>query len=245
MVGRARVEKGDRVNLYLKRFNAQEVENRINFLEEQRDAYHAYNLAGGSDVFTNKFHTKFYHGNVHDWKTAGHLFTRITDSPVYFPSLHYQYSFNKIAKSYIDKLVLKYRSVLEEMKQTDGGQQVNGQKYLEYQLSWFGKNYNHENDITLMNKVSAENELLNFLKSYATAGTQMFKAEQEKFRIEFTKLYDKAYPRRDKNTDRKYGLKITNTLLKACNMNYRVDSIEAKRPEGKRQYWTVVRFERP
>ena len=46
MVGRCRVENNnEKITLYIKRFNKKYIENRIEYLKKQQDAYHSYDLA--------------------------------------------------------------------------------------------------------------------------------------------------------------------------------------------------------
>ncbi len=102
---------------------------------------------------------------------------------------------NLIACSLLEKLVPKYGVVLEEMQRTDEELKVRGQKYLEYQLSWFGKKYDDKNDITLAGKSKAEKTLIEFLEAYVSNEEPLFKDAQDKFSKEFTKLHDKTFPR--------------------------------------------------
>ena len=145
MVGRARVERnGDKQakkTLYIKKTKEKDVKARIDDLEKQRDAYHRYNLAyayKNYPTYTDKpyeyaFLNKYYDGKEDDWKDAKHWFGRDRETP----SKLYP---NEIARSLAERLVPKYKSILEEMQRLAKEQNCAGHNYLQYQLSWFGKN---------------------------------------------------------------------------------------------------------
>lgn len=73
-----------------------------------------------------------------------------------------------------------YQAILDEMleesaqesdnKQDQKGINHIGQKYLEYQLSWFGKKYCLDNDITFSDKERGKKELVAFLQAYDENG---------------------------------------------------------------------------
>ena len=240
MVGRARVEKGQRVTLYLKRFDAQEFEKRIASFKEQQDAYKNYELAVKSKAGLVKFLGKYFHGNDHDWENAKKWFGVGDDSLVSRVSFYP----NEIARSYVDKLVPVYESISKEMRETDEGQEVKGQKYLEYQLSWFGKEYNRDDDITLVGADKAKEDIISFLEEKATKGTPILEEDQKKFSEEFTKLHDKAFGRQDKNLARDYGINKINKILDSHGINCRLESCPAPKPEGGKGYWKVVHCNR-
>ncbi|MDR1090303.1 MAG: DEAD/DEAH box helicase family protein [Prevotella sp.] len=254
MVGRARVkDANDKKTLYIKRFDEKYVESRINDFEEQNDAYHKYDLANGildygtgvrlPEVDTRSeydFLMKYYNGRANDWENAKHWFWRDKKKPnELYP--------NAIARSLAEKSVPIYKSTLEEMRRTDDGQKYTGQKYLEFQMSWFGKTYDEENDITVTDDTKTKEEFTGFLESYA--GKKLFtkndngEDEQDKFRKEFTRLSDKVFGRQDKNKDRvSYGLDITNTTLVKYNVPYKVKS-DRSTTGNKKTFWEVVRSE--
>ncbi len=122
------------------------------------------------------------------------------------------------------KLESKYRAILEEMRRNDEELKVSGQKYLEYQLSWFRRKYDEENDITLTSTSKEEKELITFLEFHAVNETQFFSDKQMEFRKEFTRLHDKVFLRRDPNKERIYGLRIIKEVCEEYNMNYAIET---------------------
>jgi hypothetical protein len=248
MVGRARVEgSDDKKNLYLKRFDSKYMKDRIDNLIKQQDAFHDYDLAYNStDRNLNnkkKFLNKFYNNKTDDWENSKHWFGRDEEKPE-------QVYPNEIARSYVNNSVLLYKFILAEMQRNDEGQEVKGQNYLEYQLSWFGKKYYKENDLTLADKDEGKKKLIDFLESYADNGKQLFdnidkdKSEQVKFRREITKFIDSSFGKQDPNKKPLgYGKDKINKILMDYSMDYKVESFTEKRNEVKRQYWKVVRLD--
>lgn len=239
MVGRARVaNEDDKVTLYLKRFDEKYVEKRIRYLEKQQDAYHDYDLTARTENFKDKFIKKYYHGEEEDWKNASHWFGRQQGQIVFQDEIYP----NEIARSLVKEFVESYRAILDEMKRTNKGRSLPGQKYLEYQLSWFGKKYDKSNDITLADRSKAIKEFIAFLESYATNEKYMGKEEQKIFSAKYTELFDRAFQRADKNEKRVYSLDKMNKLLKKLDVCYRVDSKRETKPP-RLTYWVVVRFD--
>lgn len=246
MVGRARKSGvNDSKTLYIKRFDKKYVEDRICSFKEQRKAYHNYDLAYGdlNDLFCSQIYDKYsflceyYNGNETDWKNAKHWFGRSQEEPDrLFP--------NKIAKNLLQKYLTIYEYVCQEMENEQreieaSGQKIKrlpGQKYLEHQLSWFGKEYCADDDQTLCKKGKAEKEFLDFLKLYSKEKRCIDNEEKETFRKEFTRLHDAAFPREDKNKDRVYGISKMNSIMEKQKMNYKIES--------KSEYWTVVECNR-
>lgn len=149
MLGRTRVDRNlstkvalSKVTLYLKRHNESYISRRLKSLGIQQDAYHDYDMATERRSYMYEFLNKFYDNDPDDWENAKHWFGRDKNNP----SLLYT---NEIARSFADKSVAVYESILQEMIETDKGKKVTGQKYLEFQLSWFGKKYSKKHDITL------------------------------------------------------------------------------------------------
>jgi superfamily II DNA/RNA helicase len=235
MVGRARVkDANDKKTLYIKRFDEKYVERHKDYFEEQRDAYHTYGTAGVGYYFL----MKYYNGRSYDWENAKHWFRRDTEEPnKLYP--------NEIARSLAETSVLKYQSILEEMRRTDEGQKYTGQKYLEYQMSWFGKTYDEKNDITITGDNKAKEEFFGFLESYV--GKKLLKEndngedEQKEFSKEFTRLCDEAFGRQDKNKDRVYSLDKMNTILKGYNVSNEVKS-DRSTTGDKKTFWEVIRL---
>ncbi|SFM32564.1 DEAD/DEAH box helicase family protein [Pelosinus propionicus] len=243
MVGRGRVDNSnDKITLYIKRFDEDQIESRLSYLMKQQDAYYSYDLAYDGAPEDKKykheaeFLNKYYNNKSEDWKTAKRLFARDRNIPTrLFP--------NRIARSLVGKYESRYKAILEEMKRTDEGLKVSGQSYLEYQLSWFGKKYNEENDITIAGKSKEEKKLIEFLEAYVSNEGPLFKDAQDKFSKEFTELHDKAFPRQDPNKERVYGVSKINTIFKKHKMNYEVES-KREKLEDKKTYWKVVRANR-
>ena len=135
-----------------------------------------------------------------------------------------------------DKLEPQYKAIHDEMIEESQfvdaeTQQRIGQKYLEYQLSWFNRVYCEEDDITFADKDKAKKELIAFLESYVTDKRQLSKEDQESFRKDFTRLYDAAFGREDRNLNRDYGIRKMNVLLAKQKLCYEVVSQSS--------YWEV------
>lgn len=246
MVGRARV-KGvdDRKNLYIKRFDSKYVEDRIKDYMRQGDAYYSYRKAYGElpnmlqrrgyDEYA--FLDKYYNGDDKDWKNAKHWFGRSFDKPT-------ELYLNEIAYSMMNRLYFRYQTILDEMlEESDEAQNQEeknriGQKYLEHQLSWFGKKYCPDNDITFADKEKRKEEFVAFFEAYVKSGEQILKGTEEdkEFTAKFIELFDAAYYKSDKN-NRNYGADKMNRLLKQERIGYK---IEGKPQSGP---WTIIRFD--
>lgn len=250
MVGRARVRDiNDKNTLYVKRFGVNDVKKQIASMERQRYAYHDYELAYGElrDPLQSrgyseyKFLEKFYNGKEEDWRDAKHWFGRPVDKPT-------ELYLNEIAKSLVDdRLLSQYEHICDEMIEESAkeneqqGQSIvihTGQKYLEHQLSWFGKKYCVDDDITYADKEKAKKELIAFLESYAKRGEEIDGSEKMKlFQAEFTRLHDAVFPRADKNPDRSYKHDKMNKILKAHGIGYEIGGMPRKGP------WSVIRVD--
>ena len=240
MLGRARVsDADDRKTLYVQRFDCPYVQKRIDSFQTQKTAYHNYRLAYGElpDTLQSRgydeyrFLDKYYNGGTLDWINAKHWFGRPMDKPT-------ELYLNEIAKSLLDRRTRQYQLILDEMieesPQAGMEQQEKkrvGQKYLEYQLSWFGKVYCVDDDITFADKNKAKKAFVAFLESYAESEVQIDKEEQQRFKPDFTRLYDAAFGRADPNKGRVYSITKMNSLLEDVHINYKVDSHSA--------YWIV------
>ena len=144
MVGRVRIDKNTdaKVTLYIKRHNESDLSNRLKDVGIQQDAYHDYDMAMQTMNYNWAFLNQYYDHDQEDRINTTHLFGRDKNAPNnLYP--------NEIARSLVDKQGKVYKSILEEIVETDVGSEVTGQKYLEYMLSWFGKEYDISNDITL------------------------------------------------------------------------------------------------
>ena len=240
MVGRARrSNKDERKTLYMKRFCADETDKRIKNLMRQQDAYHSYELAydengNACSPGVYQFFNKYYGGKEADWKDAKHWFG------ISFGET--KWHLNKIAKSLAEKLIPQYQYILDEMEEEKNEQQNQesencmGQKYLEYQLSWFGKKYCEDDDITVVGTEQAKEKFLSFLEAYAKSGEEIVEEEEmETFQAEFTRLHDAVFLRADKNLNRSYKYKKMNEILMERNIKYRLDGRPQKGP------WKVIR----
>ena len=209
MVGRARVtNSSDRKTLYIKRFDTDEPEKRLNDIERQEDAYYMHDLTH-SDSQSKKneydFLHRYYDGNEDDWKNAKRWFGRSLEEPD-------ELYINEIARSMLPELKAQYEHIRseiseEESQSSDAPQEgeligVIGQKYLKYQFSWFGKEYCVDNDITYADKEKKKKEFVAFIESYV--GNEISKEEKDDFSEKFTELYDAAFGRADRNKYRNY-----------------------------------------
>ena len=103
---------------------------------------------------------------------------------------------------------------------------------MEYQLSWFGKKYCADNDITFVDKKKAKKEFVAFLESYVESGEQIVERDENApFRVRFTKLHDAAFGKWGPNKKRIYSTDVMNKSLKAKNINYKIVSYS--------KYWIV------
>ena len=240
MLGRARVsDADDRKTLYVQRFNCPYVQKRMDSFQTQETAYHSYQLAYGKLPDTTqsrgydeyRFLDKYYNGDTLDWINAKHWFGRPMDKPT-------ELYLNEIAKSLLGRRTHRYQLILNEMieesPQAGMEQQEKkrvGQKYLEYQLSWFGKVYCVDDDITFADKDKAKKAFVAFLESYAESEVEIDKEEQQRFKPDFTRLYDAAFGRADPNKGRVYSITKMNSLLEDAHINYMVVSHSS--------YWIV------
>lgn len=239
MVGRARKNNNDEhKTVYIKRFGINEIEKRKESLERQKEAYHKYELIYGEenrciDDYTEyDFLNEYYNGKESDWRNAKHWFGRKYKKPT---NLY----LNEIAKSLVEKLIPQYQYIVDEMidegskddEQQQGKNKI-GQKYLEYQLSWFGKKYCEDDDITFADKEKAKKDLVAFLESYAESSERILDTSKEgPFRKEFTRLYDAAFGRRDRNKWRVYSITVMNASLEEESINYKIVSHSS--------YWVI------
>ena len=253
MIGRARKsKKSSQKTLYIKKFDRQCVQRRIGYLEKQKEAYHLFDLAYTEDddrerVFSLKdniagfnFLNKYYNRNVNDWEDAKHWFARLVSDP---NSLYY----NEIARDLLNELIMKYNNIINEMEyeydqldpalsEKEREKQV-GMMYLKYQLSWFGKKYNPENDVTGVRTEKAKKKLLELLETLATSGKELREENLKDFRSSFISLYDEAFGKSDPNS-RQYGVKKMNDLLQRQKIGYMITGPAQKGP------WTIIRHEK-
>jgi len=260
MVGRARVgEDKDtglpkRKTLYLPRFKKGDVNGRKFDCMRREDAYHAYDMAfdcsseephAASTEF-GSFLDKFFFGDERDWHNGRHWFGHSKDKPA-------KLYINQIARDMLERQISMYEAILAEM-QKEPEKEV-GQKYLEHQLSWFGKMYCEATDKISPKQAKAKQEFLSFIETYV--GKKLYKkgkdqineseqdqvgesdqSDQDEFRRKFTELHDLAFGRVDKNASDKrspYGIVQINKCLEMQNLCFRV------RNEGKPVYWIVVK----
>lgn len=93
------------------------------------------------------------------------------------------------------------------------------------------KKYCEYDDITFTDKEKAKKEFIDFLESYAESAEQI--VDKGLFRQMFTKLYDAAFGRMERDKRRIYGIDLANKGLKAKNINFKV--------VGYLSYWIVER----
>lgn len=229
MVGRARVDNsGDRKTLYIKRFGIDEPDKRIKDIERQKYAYHKHDLPTNSHKPMKKeyeFHHKYYDGNEGDWQNAKHWFGRLPEEPN-------KLYINEIARSMLPELNEQYEHIRSEISEEaqlndklQGDGRIVGQKYLEYQFSWFGKEYCEDNDITYADKDKKKKAFIAFLESYV--GIEIDKKAQSDFKNEFTELYNAVFGWADPNK-RIYAKDKMNTLFKERELSYEVISVTKK-----------------
>lgn len=224
-LGRARVESGDRVTLYIKRFTHTEITRRVTDMRWRQDAYHDFRTSGSGRKtwFTEKY---FLNGGKNFIKPEHWLATNRD-------SYTTEFLINDIANTLVDTMVLTYEAVLKEMESENPGG-LPGQKYLEHQLSWFEHTYEESSDITYSNKNETQDDFFEFIKSYVSK--RIYKSEQEDFRKNFTELYIKAFPKRDKN-NRLYGISIIKDIFAEHNIGCKIDSVSAS--GGEESYWQI------
>lgn len=254
MIGRARVRNNKVKNLYMKRFDQKYVNKKISNNDVQIDAYCELDLAFGtnSDIdhiaATEKFFNKYYRGNAEDWENAKHWFGHKYGT--------FDLYFNSIAKSLAEKRINFYRFVSKKMNHEAECNTYIGQWLLEYQLSWFGKEYRIDNDLTFQDKDKKKKELITFLENHAKNNT-IFETESQKnrrtewgsqaevdgkyysqgeFRKKFTELYDAAFGRADKNKERVYSCSKINDLLCDSKLSFKLDN--------NKNGWTVREYNR-
>lgn len=225
MVGRARVSNSDdKKTLYIKRFGTDEPDKRLKDIERQEDAYYMNDLTNNHQDKKSEYQFlhKYYDGNEGDWQNAKHWFGRPTEEPN-------KLYVNEIARSMLPELKAQYEHIRSEISEEaqlndklQGDGRIVGQKYLEYQFSWFGKEYCVDNDVTYADKNKKKKEFIAFLESYVSK--EISKEEQEAFRKQFTVLHDAAFDRADPNKLRIYGIKKMNSLLEDNDLCYEIIS---------------------
>ena len=235
MVGRARVKgNDDRKTLYIKRFNVREVKKRLATLEKRQGAYYDYEMAYGKSYPQAGYESKFL-SRYHEWEDAKKWF----GISAYEGTRFY---INEIAKALTDRKIPCYKFISKEMSNensTEDEQQNEkkhtGQKYLEYQLSWFGKEYCEDDDITFADTEKAKKEFMAFLEPYAESGKHIEDTGKESpFRKKFTDLSKIAFGSWNHNTERCHFITVMNRILKKENINYKIVSHS--------KYWVVERY---
>lgn len=240
MLGRARINKEERITVYIKRFDEKYIKKRISDLKKQQDAYHDYDIAYERAVdysddtrrkfnYKHEFRNKYYNSKVEDWENAKYWFGVDKDdaNKIYL---------NGIARSQVNALVPIYESILSDMH-SDDINALPGQKYLEYQLSWFGHKYNKENDLSLKAIDDNLKILIDFLES--CADKELYGSDQNEFSKKFTELHDQLFPRRDRNKERIYGVNQINKSLEEHNMKYIIEHTQTSKDN--KTYWKVIR----
>jgi len=190
MVGRLRIDRVPNtsealgnITMYIKKHHLGLVNNRLNDINVQQEAYHDYEMMLRNKFDKFLFLEKYYNNMRRDWENAKHWFSRDKKNPdmIYL---------NEIAKSLTVKYERIYESILNEMAKTEAEDIKHGLEYLEYQLSWFNKIYSKENDIYLNASMSKRLEFEEWIKE-KWLGMQMSKEAQKSFGKEF---FEKYYP---------------------------------------------------
>lgn len=252
MVGRARVSgPNDRKTLYLQRTKSDDVKKKIDAFKNQQDAYHEWQLAFESldssafpkDLFLEKY---FVNSTDRELIATRHQFglltTLIEPDLSHFSSTSPRIFPNEIAISLLEKLVPEYEAVYNEICEEkklraeskgtgEGGKIIPGQRYLEYQFSWFGKEYSADNE-TYSDKEKAKKKLIDFLESYAVSGEQV---DVQQFQKAFRPLWDAAFEMLEKDKSRKYGFKKINDALADKRLGYKLEGSHQIGP------WQVVK----
>jgi hypothetical protein len=252
MVGRIRVDSdSDRITLYIRKVPERYIDKRIEDLDHQLEAYYRYDLM---EVDPAKNGKEFVDNNLlqGDIEAFKHRFNTSNEKTKYikpFSKCYALFYLNEIAHSMGKKLKEEYKSIRNEMIETDIDPKVTGQKYLEYQLSWFGKEYDRENDISLIDKNENREELIKFLES--SIDKEMFIDKQMReqgdkdevmiFQTKLTRLIEKAFgSHTKKKAGTPYGLDLLNKTLEKYNLGYIVDSEQVPTSEGKKTRWKVI-----
>lgn len=262
MVGRARKTLDSQINLYIKRLDMQDIRRKINESERQMDAYHDFDLAfGDSNIDHRKasdysFRQKYYESNEENWRIAKALFGIDKDNPS-------EYYYNKIARSLFEGRRKVYPLIKKQMEQEDPSKGADadihvGQSYLEYQLSWFGKDYSIDDDLTYRKMEKELKTLINYLEKHKANGT-IFESDKQKqkriteknqaeddkkygsqgeFRAEFTKLAITIQGEKTNHRPDDYGIKAINDILDKLSLSYIVDN------KSKIGGWRVIEYNR-
>ena len=118
------------------------------------------------------------------------------------------------------------------------GKKYPGQKFLEYQLSWFGRVYCEDDDVTFADRDKAKKAFIAFLEAYADSGEAIEgKEKMDEFKTGFKGLHDAVYPRVVKDETHLYGYKVMNGILKNRSLGYEITGQPQKGP------WTVIRVD--
>ena len=240
MLGRARVsDKQQRITLYIQRLDEGLLKRRLEDFEIQKRAYIDHNLFDDDHGYS--FFNKYYGNDANSCKNfndALHWFGWYKGDPCKLYK-------NDIARSMVGLLVSIGESIQKEIEKANEEGIAPGQEYLEYQYNWFWKKYGSETDTTFVSKEMAKDALIAFLESYANEETFLFtndKINRLNFREEFTKMYDNAFQREDKNAERVYGLDKINALFEQQQLHYKVESSRETSGE-KRTFWKIIRNE--
>jgi len=228
MVGRARVDidNGERVTLYIKRFNKDDISSRIDSLRELQGCYHDFKtLSSGNFIEKHILGGQKKRMRLEHWLGADK--ERITHSG--------EYLINEIADSLVKSLVPSYETILGDILQELQNDTTPGQKYLEHMLSWFGHVYDVDSDITYMDNEKGKKAFVMFLEKYVNDSTRMNKDEQENFISEFI-VHATSLGVTDKNK-RIYAQKVANGILKETNIGFKIISNTKDKPVT----WSVVR----
>jgi len=230
MLGRARVDENQRVTLYIKRIDEKTLAQRIESLQKRQDAYHDFKTSKSG--FTAVFFKKYILSDSYNCDNPTHWIGVDEDDGI-------KLFINNIADSLTDILEPTYKAILEEMKK-DTTNQLCGQKYLEYQLSWFGKKYIEANDITLKIDADGRSKIIKFMEHYVKNGKKLSKVAQEEFCGDCTKLIDSSFGRQDKNSNRNYKLSKLNKIFETYDIPYHINAVTESNEGTRSTFWQVM-----
>lgn len=218
-LGRKRIRKDEKIKLYIKNLNSQEINNYIFSIKEKLDAYDLYNesIIGFKD--------KYLAGTTEDHEKVKNLFYfddkgKIEWNPIALKKL-------KDDKKNLEKISAKISP-------------VEPNAFIKEQLSWIGllKTFDEDNYVDFKKNEKHLNEFLTFLEQLVDK--PLNKEEQEKLSEDFKDKCIKAFGKRmakdgtslDRN-DRKYGIEIMQERLTTNNLPYTIESANG--------VWTIKR----
>ena len=259
MVGRARVKKGEKKDLYIKQHTIREITDLNNQNKRRIVAYHAYDLAYDEDHrYTSSAKTEFpefflsyFHGSKSNVLLGRHLF-KPTVSAVHekdkwdnskLKHFSIDVTYNSLARAKANANKLFYASLLAEMEEEKKNKTPIGESFLNRQYAWFGKVFDPVTDAYV--SATGKEKFLAFLEEMVMTERSIVKERTDEtpencltsveFWEAFRPLYEAVYGRFD---DRNvFGKDKINTRLAEKGIPYRIDGPQQKGP------WKVVRVD--